>query len=208
MYLVAIDRDTKSDQVEMATLITAIETEGVDIYNFNIEAEADKLNYKKVIDEDVRHIAFQLCKTNNLKNPFNKTQKAAGVKWVKLFLRRHPELSLRTPEGEGASFQIIGSKCSHTVYNVDETGVCVVQHKHSQVISLKGLRWIGAITSKKRVRSVIYMNATGVFVPMVIFPRKTMKFELERNPNWNPLRLPQVEVDPKVIYSLNGFNIS
>jgi hypothetical protein len=48
---------------------------------------------------DAMRLAYQLAARNRNKNRFcNRTEKA-GRKWLKNFQRRHPEISVRTPEG-------------------------------------------------------------------------------------------------------------
>lgn len=46
---------------------------------------------------DLRRMALQLALQNNINHPFNNIM--AGRKWLKLFLKRHPVLSVRTPTG-------------------------------------------------------------------------------------------------------------
>lgn len=68
------------------------------------------------------------------------------------------------------------------IFNVDEMGKTVVQHKHSKTISLKGKKQVSSLTSAeldKLVTIITCMNASGVYVPpLTIFPRKNMKAEL------------------------------
>ena len=49
-------------------------------------------------NSDLKRLSFQLAEKNNIVHPFNKTRRVAGKKWVRAFLRRHPELSFRTPQ--------------------------------------------------------------------------------------------------------------
>lgn len=69
------------------------------------------------------------------------------------------------------------------IFNVDETGVTIVQQKMTKVLCLKGQKQVGGISSAERgslVTLVFCMNAAGLFVPpMFIFPRVNMKKELE-----------------------------
>nr|CAI5860983.1 unnamed protein product [Callosobruchus analis] len=64
------------------------------------------------------------------------------------------------------------------VFNVDETGITVVQSKISRVVGLKGKRQIGALTAAERealVTCVFSMGVSGIYIPpMLIFPRKNM----------------------------------
>ena len=43
-------------------------------------------------------LAYQLAVRNGIKNQFCKRNEKAGRKWLKNFLRRHPQISVRTPE--------------------------------------------------------------------------------------------------------------
>ncbi|CAH2000290.1 unnamed protein product [Acanthoscelides obtectus] len=119
-------------------------------------------------------------------------------KWLKSFMSRHPKLSFRKPQGISAArvkgftkenvqafFNLLGSVLPKVgfnpaaIYNVDETGITTVQHKHAKVISLKGKRQVAALTATERgalVTIVTSMNAVGRYIPpMLVFPRKNMK---------------------------------
>jgi len=48
---------------------------------------------------DVMHLAYQLAVRNGIKNQFCKKNVKAGRKWLKILLHRHPQISVRTPEG-------------------------------------------------------------------------------------------------------------
>lgn len=128
-----------------------------------LEAELEK--YCKELDQrfyglrlkDIKHMAFQLAIMNNLKYPFSLTKASAGKQWLRGFMSRHHDLSVRTPEAVSAArvkgFNPVAvnhffdfyepeidkiKSPSHRVYNFDETGITVVQHKRSKVISVKG----------------------------------------------------------------------
>ena len=68
------------------------------------------------------------------------------------------------------------------IYNMDESGILVVQKYCQKVIGLKGKHQIGSISSAKRginTTVVCCNNATGQYVPpLVIFNRKRMPAEL------------------------------
>lgn len=83
---------------------------------------------------------------NNINHPFNNIM--AGRKWLKLFLKRHPVLSVRTPTGTSVArargcckanadnfFSLLEISFSeHTyspdrIFNVDETDLTIVQSK-------------------------------------------------------------------------------
>lgn len=62
------------------------------------------------------------------------------------------------------------------------TGITVVQHKRFKVISMKGKKQVGALTSLERgklMTIVTCMNACGTYVPpLIVFPKKNMAQEL------------------------------
>lgn len=138
---------------------------------------------------DIRHLCFQLVLANSLAHAFNIGKEVAGKKWLRGFLKRHPELSLRRPEGLSLNrtksfnpesvasffFDIYEKEMEKIkfnplrVFNVDETGLTVVQHKHSRVISLKGKKQVSTITSAERGKLVtmvagITFLASGVLL--------------------------------------------
>ncbi|XP_069669360.1 uncharacterized protein [Periplaneta americana] len=150
---------------------------------------------------DMKRMAFELAIRNGLQHPFSANKGSAGKKWFRLFLKRHPILSLRTPQGVSAAriksfnpenvavfFDIYERELEkvnfdgHRVYNVGETGLTVVQHKYQKVVSMRGKKQISNLTSTERgalITIVTCMNATGNFVPpLFVFPRKNMKAEL------------------------------
>ena len=45
-----------------------------------------------------RDMARDIAELVGIDHPFDKSAKVAGLKWTRLFLARHPELRLRTPE--------------------------------------------------------------------------------------------------------------
>lgn len=47
----------------------------------------------------VRKIVYQYCVENNIPHTFSGEDKSAGKKWLRLFLMRNPDLSIRKPEG-------------------------------------------------------------------------------------------------------------
>ena len=150
---------------------------------------------------DIRRLAFQLAIRNGLRHPFSVGKSSAGKKWQRGFLKRHPQLSFRKPQGISAArvkgftqencaafFDLLEQALQKInlnparLFNVDETGITTVQHKHSRVLSLRGKRQVGALKASERgalVTVVTCMNATGMYVPpMLVFPRKNMKPEL------------------------------
>jgi hypothetical protein len=68
------------------------------------------------------------------------------------------------------------------LYNCDETGVSVVQHKNTKVIAMKCKKAVASLTSAERgclITVVTCINAAGHYIPpLVVFPRKNMQIEL------------------------------
>ena len=68
------------------------------------------------------------------------------------------------------------------LYNCDETGITIGQHKHKKILGLKGKRQIPSLQSEERgsfVTIVTCMSPTRHFIPpLLVFPRKNMKQEM------------------------------
>lgn len=109
------------------------------------------------------------------------------------FMHRQPELSYRKPQSTSLmrcvgfnkpqverlfnQFETLLEKHSFRPFrisNADETGVSCV-HENDKVITVKGKRQVGKMTSVERGRNVVplfCMSATGQFIPpLFIFPR-------------------------------------
>jgi hypothetical protein len=147
--------------------------------------------------KDVKRMAFQLAIKNEISNPFSGKEKKARWKWFHKFMRRHSQLSLRKPQPTSATrvkgftpgkdhiYEHLLEKIHftpHRLYNCDETGLSVVQHKVCNEVSLKGTRQIAALSSAERGSLVIVvtcMSAAGHFVPpLLVYPRINMKAEV------------------------------
>lgn len=48
---------------------------------------------------DIRRLTFQFSERNGIAHTFNKQYGHAGVYWLKGFMKRHPNLSIRKAEG-------------------------------------------------------------------------------------------------------------
>jgi len=68
------------------------------------------------------------------------------------------------------------------LYNFNETGIAILQHKHTKVLGLKGKRQISSVQSAEGGYLVTVVNSvspTGHSIPpLLVFPRKYMKPEL------------------------------
>lgn len=173
------------------------------------DIEGQLVNYCLIMEKsfygltmkDLKRMAFQLAIRNNIKHTFSIDKKTAGRKWLRLFLKRHPQLSIRkpqalsmsrirgfTPENVSAFFSLLKPELvkikfsAARLYNVDETGITAVQHNSQKIISLKGKQQVHKLSSAERgslVTVVIAVSAAGAYVPpMLVFPRKRMKAEL------------------------------
>ena len=47
--------------------------------------------------QNLKRLAYQIAEINQVKTRFNHDEKLAGKKWLRRFLKRHPEISLRLP---------------------------------------------------------------------------------------------------------------
>lgn len=150
--------------------------------------------------KDLRELAYQLAVRNGIGHRFN--NQTAGQDWVSGFLKRHPTLTLRTPESTSGARAMGFNKVSvdkffllltkvvdkhkltaSQIYNCDETGITVNPKSNSKIIALKGKRQVGLLTSADRgetVTALLCMSASGAYMPpMLIFPRKRMQQEFE-----------------------------
>lgn len=155
--------------------------------------DASRMNYG-LTTKDTRQFAYMYAVENGKKVNQNWfTNKVASRDWLRGFMFRNKNLSLRTPEPTslaratafnqhtvGEFFELLKDVLSRynfgpeTIYNYDETGVQTV-HKPSKIISEKGQRQVSKATSGERGQTVTVccaINAAGNSVPPVfIFPR-------------------------------------
>ncbi|KAJ4438281.1 hypothetical protein ANN_14220 [Periplaneta americana] len=152
--------------------------------------------------KEFRRLAYQLAERNGCKHPFNNNTGMAGEDWGLGFIARHPDLSMRKPEGTSGARAMgfnkvavsqIFALLTHVIdenkltgaqiYNCDETGMTVVPKLHSKIIATKGQRQVGVLTSAERGNTVtveICCSAAGNFMPpMLIYPRKRKQQEYE-----------------------------
>jgi hypothetical protein len=126
---------------------------------------------------DVRRLAFDVAEAAGVSHPFNKETRLAGKDWLSGFFARHPDLSVREPQGTNLSRAVGFNKpkvdqffdlyekllTSHKykpsdVWNMDETGITNV-HKPGKIVATKGARQIGKITSGERGSTVTVICA-------------------------------------------------
>lgn len=165
-------------------------------FSYDVELE--------LADQVLKLAKFEYSEANHIPHRFNKYSKITGPDWLQLFMKRHPNISLRKPEGTSlnrvTSFNETNVKkifenleeClnkyelhvkADKIYNVDETGITTVQ-KPSKNLGPKGQKQVGSLISWERVKNatVCCMNAAGSFVPpMFIYPRARMNNLLEKD---------------------------
>ena len=144
--------------------------------------------------EMVMHLAYMLAERLQKKHNFKEDK--AGRSWFDGFMKRHPQLTRRTPQPLSycralcsnpnilSSFfgklgEVYGKLNILTkpmlVFNCDETGVSIV-HKPGKVIAQLGRRNIHSITSAERGKThtiLSCVSATGYALPpTMVYPRK------------------------------------
>nr|CAH7742516.1 unnamed protein product [Callosobruchus chinensis] len=139
----------------------------------------------------------KLCNINKIPHPFSNGESADRA-WFDHFMTRHKDiLSMLKPsatsitrakgfnkEAISSFFDIIESELKNhsnpadRVFNVDESGISVVQSKIPRFVGLKGKRQIGALTAAERgglVTCACCMSASAIYIPpLLFFSRKNM----------------------------------
>lgn len=152
---------------------------------------------------DVRTLAYEMSVANDIKVPDKwREQQLAGIEWLYNFRKRHPELSLRTPEGcslsRATSFNRHNVKIffdhlqdvmtryerfgdGTRVFNLDETNTMTVQ-KSRKVLAGRGQKQVSKVTSAEKgtlVTTCYIVSATGqALPPVIIFPRVHFKHHM------------------------------
>lgn len=157
--------------------------------------------YYALTAKGLRRLAFEYARVYNIPNRFNVESKLAGKEWLRCFMKRHSDLSLRQPtatsvaramgfnqeqvENFYVNLTALKDKYNfppHRIFNMDETAITTVPNKLPKVLSTKGKRSVSKISSAERgvnMTTVNAMSPTGIFVPPAfIFGRKRMKAEL------------------------------
>jgi hypothetical protein len=142
----------------------------------------------------LKQLAFEFAEKNGKNMPSSwMINKSAGPDWLEGFMKRHSNLSIRSPEatslGRATSFNRanVGQFYDNlesvmrkyefplgSIYNVDETGMTTV-HKPPKVIAHRGETQVGQVTSGERGTLVTMCGAVSAIgnavPPMLIFPR-------------------------------------
>lgn len=110
--------------------------------------------------ESLQKLAYDFAEMNSISHSF--VNGRAGRGWIEGFMRRHPELTLRTPEPTSVAravgfnrpqverfFHLLRNLCirhsfrAQDIFNCDETGLQTSGNRPPRVISLKGKRQVG-----------------------------------------------------------------
>lgn len=183
-----------SPKYAVKQVFTEEEENGLVIYIKNVARMQYGLTKK-----GVRLLAFEYARANKNKMPDNwSEEEIAGEEWMRGFLKRHTDLSVRKPEATSLSrmtsfnrtnfglfFNNIkevhrkyGPIAPDKIWNLDETGLSTVQQQ-SKIIAPKGVKQIGSATAAERgslVTMIAAVNAIGNSLPpMLIFPRVHFK---------------------------------
>lgn len=154
---------------------------------------------------EFRELAYQFAEKLGVQSRFRNKQnkKIAGWDFYLNFMKRHPALSLRSPEATSlnrvigfnkteierffTNLSVLYEKHNYSpgdIYNVDESGLHTV-HKPSKIIAGKGVKQVGKITSAERgdlVTIICCFSAAGNYIPpFLLFPRKLMNDRLMKN---------------------------
>ncbi|XP_018302582.1 uncharacterized protein [Mycetomoellerius zeteki] len=160
--------------------------------------KASDINYGLSLLE-LRKLAYEYAKKIGISYPDSWDAKGeASSDWQLSFIKRHRNLSLRTPEqvsqnraksfnkeNVDAFFSNLSSVLNatpfeaHRIWNMDECGCPTVPTKAVKIIAPKGKKRVGTSTSAERGTNVtlaLSVSATGQSIPpFYLFPRKNMK---------------------------------
>lgn len=155
--------------------------------------------------EEFLKLAYRFAEKLKIKHRFNKEKLKAGKDFYYDFMKRHPDLRLRTAESTSLQRAVGFSKeqvdrffdtfsqlmdkykfSPSKIFNADETGVTSVHTNRLKVMSVKGKKQVGKLTSGERGRNVtvlLSINAAGdMFIPpLFVFPRVRMDNDLTKD---------------------------
>lgn len=151
----------------------------------------------------IRQLAFKFAKKLGIDHRFNQETKMAGFPWLRSFLRRNPDVSIRKSEGlsmaraKGLSRKAVGyfydlldseiqkyglRNKPQNFFNCDESGLQLI-NSTGQVFTAKGTKAVNQLTTGERGETVTVLaccSAEGRFMPpTVILKGKNKKPEFE-----------------------------
>lgn len=143
---------------------------------------------------ELRVLVYQCAQRFNIATPASwADNERAGADWFTGFLKRHPDLTIRTPEATSIGrasafnkvdvdrfFEKLGTVMDRHVFeakdiwNLDETGITTVQ-KPRKVLAPSGAKQVGSLVSAERGQLLtlcVAVSAGGQAIPpFFVFPR-------------------------------------
>ncbi|XP_072395126.1 uncharacterized protein [Diabrotica undecimpunctata] len=150
---------------------------------------------------DTRELAYEMAMINNINVPQSwHAKSAAGLDWLRGFLKRNTTLSKRQPEKCSISrctsfnchtvntfydnLKVALQRSTHfadgsRIWNLDETATSTVVNKSVKVIAEKGTRGVSTVAAGEKgtlVTTCCYISASGNTIPpALVFPRVKFK---------------------------------
>lgn len=153
----------------------------------------------------MRHQVFKFVENNKIKHNFNYGQELAGRGWFRLFMKRHPELSIRKAQNmnparaQKLNRLIVGDyfrkleeildtldlkNKPERIFNMDEKGCRLTLHHQQSVLAKKGVKRLHLVAPEHAENATIVgcVAASGTIIPpMILFKGKRLKAEYEDN---------------------------
>lgn len=142
----------------------------------------------------LRKLAFQYAEANDIPNSFSKENEMAGKDWAYGFLKKF-NLSLRTPSKTSVARAMGFNKMqldlyfsnlkalmekyqfpSSRIFNMDESGLSTVPNKTPKVVSIRGKKVVGKITSAERGQTITVICCSRmVYFSCAYLPKEAPK---------------------------------
>lgn len=153
----------------------------------------------------VRKCVFNYCVQNNLEHKFSQEKKMAGRYWMKGFLQRNREISIRKAQSmnparaqklnkfivkdyfdklKGVLQELDLMDKPERIYNIDEKGCRLSLHHQQTVLAKKGAKRVHLVAPEhgENITVVACANANGVAIPPgILFKGQRMKPEWTDN---------------------------
>ncbi|KAM3959863.1 uncharacterized protein ACR2FA_006149 [Aphomia sociella] len=153
----------------------------------------------------IRRQVYVFCEENNITHNFSKKSKRAGKDWLRLFLKRHPDISKRKAQilnparAQKLNKPIVMQHFKNIkkvyddldiinhperLFNMDKKGCRLTIHNQPTVLAQKGAKRVRMVSSEhaENVTVAACVNAVGTSIsPMVIFKGKRLKTEFTDN---------------------------
>lgn len=153
----------------------------------------------------LKKCVFTFCEENRLSHPFSKEKKMAGRYWIKGFLQRHQEISIRKAQSMNPAraqklnkfivkdyFEKLKTVLQELdlmdkperIYNVDEKGCRLTLHHQQTVLAKKGAKRVHLVAPEhgENVTIVACASANGCAIPpTILFKGQRMKPEWKDN---------------------------